>query len=132
MRKLIAFAAMAYIATAVSAYARTPQQELYSHLVQQAAKSWECPMVPKSVQECNPKPVTGSSQAAAAALQKMRIVERLGVLCAARDSNACLRQDAARQSVGKMGWCARPTMGFNNENVIVWARCAKTVIYKAD
>ena len=132
MRTIIALSAMALFAVAPSASAQTPQQELHNHLVQQAAKSWECPRVPKSVQECHPKPVTGSAQAAAVALQQMRIVERLAVLCAARDSNACLRQDAARKSVGKLGWCARPTMGFNNENVIVWARCSQdVVIYKA-
>lgn len=131
MKKAIGALCAATLAITTAANAGTPQQNLYAYLIHQAKKSWNCPNVPASSVDyrfCNPLPVIGSAKDAALALQSMRNIEALGILCAAHDSNACLRQGAIYKSVQKLGWCARPTIGYNEENVIAWARCPKNGI----
>ena len=109
--------------------ARSPQQELYAHLVEQARKSGECSRFPALRQYCNPSKITGSAKEAAQALRYMRDVERLGAQCAVGDSNACLRQGAANDVARKLGWCSQPSRGVKLENVILWARCGSGTIY---
>lgn len=123
-RALIAATFVCALAFPFSAYAETPQQALHAYLVRQAGKSQECPRLPATNQYCNPAPVTGTAADATKALQIMRNVETLGVMCSGGDTNACLRQGAFRDAAGKLGWCARPTIGMRWENVIVWAKCS--------
>lgn len=78
---------------------------------------------------CNPKSVSGTAKDAAEALRYMRNVDRLGILCAGGDLNACLRQGAMRDAANGLGWCAQPSRGLNMENVTLWARCTPAVIY---
>lgn len=127
MRHFIALA-LSFYALPTVAQAGTPQQSLYDHLVQQVSKSQECPNMPVSNRYCHPAPVTGSGTDAVNALRYMRDVERLQPLCAALVGNACDRQQASRSAVHKLGWCARPTIGWRSENVIVWAKCPREII----
>lgn len=128
MNKIIGTVVAAFLLPA-SANAGTPQQDLYVHLVQQAGKSRDCVKSVSGNQFCKPAPVSGRVKNAAEVLRHMREVEKLGALCSAGEVNACLRQGAVNKTVEKLGWCSRPSLGKNWENVILWAQCAPGTIY---
>jgi hypothetical protein len=128
MLKAVVIMLSATFLSAAAAYARTAQQSLHTHLVQQAGKSRECPMVPVSNAYCNPLPVAGSAKDAEQALAFMLTVERLGASCSGEDIRSCQRQAVAQKGAAELGWCAQPTKGINWENVIVWARCPKDIV----
>jgi hypothetical protein len=129
MKKIFATLLAATIAFPTAVHARTPQQVLYAHLVEQARKSGECSRFPAIRQFCHPSRVSGTAKDATQALRYMRNVEMLGILCSGGDVNACQRQGAMSEAAKKLGWCAQASRGLNLDTVILWARCAPGVIY---